>query len=376
MNRLIQTGKRIQKTKLETDLNTRRIQATFPLVERKLDILSTDHDYSMDFPLTKHSHSVNIILRVKPDNCCDCDPGRETGAREAVCFFDGYVGPSPYPYEQDVPAEYPAKIMAPLAQTNTYFNRGYTNPWVYPIYVDYPDPGYYAINPAGGIKVPTDGVYSVLFQTEMTGYITGSSEVVISIRKNSDPALAPETEEVLSKRTYSVFRNNLGSGSHISWMLEPRHLIQYATCVNLNEGDIVGGWLKVTNINNFSAGNGGGLNNDNNNMKINLLGLGYGFLIGYVFDNTTKEPIIGATVSYDGGFGGTFDPNNVEGSIANQVAADQFALTDEFGAYGFYTLRPATYNVTASRDGYTPLTRIALVSFNETTQMDFNLTHV
>lgn len=368
MRRLDQLARGIEKTRLETGLNTRRVQANFPLVERKLDVLTGEQGYYMEFPLTKHSHSTRLTLRVKPDNCCECDPGAQTPTRYTI----GYYFQSIIPEGFEDKVDYPAVYASPLIQESGTFNYGYRSPFVYARYTDYVPLGETSINPDGGITIAEDGVYTIYFQAVIgLGNVGGEdSEIIASIRRLTvpDPEDTENDGEVLdlliSKKIYSVYRGNLKPGGHVHHMINLENLNPdtanawtlrvYAQCVNLKKGDIVGGYIQATHIPNLTINYG--WNDLNNVTTINLLGAGYGILIGFVFDEDTQLPLQGATVSYSLGFGGS-------------------TTTDEFGAYAFYDLRPATYSVTASKGSYHSQTRDATVYFDKITEMGFNLTH-
>jgi hypothetical protein len=366
VKRLDQLAKGIDKTRLETNLNTRRVQANFPLVERKLDVVSGDYGFNMDFPLTKHDHSARLTLKVKPDNCCECDPGAQTVIREAIGYFFESIVPEGF---TDGVA-YPARIITDgeaqtfygnplgLVQTGTTFNYGYDSPFFHTIYQDFPYIGGYSVSSDRKIVVPVDGMYSVFFTSIIDGGSIGGPDasLIISIRQTTIEE-GEEVEYIISKRTYSVAKGNLTPGSHVHHMinLENREewtMLLYSYCIPLFAGDKVDGYIQVTNLPNFSTHFGWGDND--NSLKVNLLGLGFGYLIGYVYDFETGLPLEGATVSYSNGFGDS-------------------TTTDEFGAYAFYDLRPATYTVTASSLGYVTQTQTVTVYFNKISQIDFNL---
>ena len=168
--------------------------------------------------------------------------------------------------------------------------------------------------------------------------------------------------ETLSKRIYSNANGTLQTGGGAPGSLDPSILMLYATCVNLNKGDTVAGWLQIHNVREFHAaggwlGDGSNFGDDNNTTTLNLLGRGFGTLIGYVKDQDTGEPIVGATVSYTLGFGGS-------------------TVTDEFGGYSFDDIAPAIYSVTATLGGYIPITQDVTVIFNQVVQIDFLLKHM
>jgi hypothetical protein len=370
MKRLDQLSKSILNTHKEAALNTRNIQTNFPLVERKLDILASDQGYSMDFPLTKNNHSVLLTLHIKPDNCCECEPGAATVIRDGEAYYqDGKIGPS-YAYEYNI--AYPAVYLSNINQTGSIFNTGWSLPiFTYPMYQAFDSFANYSIDSNGRILIPVDGVYSILFQCTINGTIESGAASLIQMIKvdhldeNGDPILDINGDpfiEILSKKIYSVTKLNLATAGGPPNSLSPDHIILYATCVNLNKGDTVGGWLEVNDISSFHAsggwlGDGGGLGDEANNTHLTLLGLGYGILLGYVYDISDHSPIQGATVSYTNLFGDS-------------------TTTDEFGGYAFYDLTPGTYSMTATMAGYITQTQSVTVLFNKIAYIDFNLTHL
>jgi hypothetical protein len=368
MRRLEQLAQNVNKSRKTTELNTRRIQANLPLVERKLDVITGEQNYNMHFPVTKHDHSVLLNLYIKPDNCCECDPGAQTVIRSAIGYFPESI--VPITVEEDV--AYPAKIIAEaysywgnpqgLVQTGSNFNYGYDSPFFHRLYQEFPYIGGYSVRPDGyGIVVPTDGVYSIFFSSVINGGSIGGddAELIVYIKRTTIED-GEELTYTLTKRIYSVYKGNLTPGNHVHHMIHLENrpewtMLLYAACVNLNAGDSVDGYIEVKNLPNFSTQFGWGDNT--NSLKVNLLGLGYGTLIGYVYNVDTRDPLEGAALHYTQGFGGS-------------------TVTDEFGAYAFYELRPATYTVTASKDGYHSLTRTVTVYFNKISQIDFNLEHI
>jgi Carboxypeptidase regulatory-like domain len=388
MQRLNQLAKTIQRSRSETALNTRRAQANFPLVERKLDVVAGDVGYSMEFPLTNTNHSAVLTLTVKPDNCCECEPGAATRGRDCTGYYEGgHIGPS-NAYEDDVmySASYTGdaqpywkyNVWVPtdtrtdlgLVQSGENFNYGYQSPFVIPIWQDTGDIAGYSVAPNGRIKIPVDGVYSVLFLCTINGTVTGPDSTVTQMIRvdhmdgdnpildiNGNPFI-----ETTSKKVYNVGKLNLESGGGPPGTLNPSQLILYATCTNFNKGDTVGGWLMIHGINDFHAaggwlGDGSDWGDDNNRTSINLLGKGFGTLIGYVYDISDHSPLQGATLSYTLGFGG-------------------HTMSDEFGGYSFDSLEPDTYSITATMAGYKDQTQTTIINFNKITELDFNLTHI
>lgn len=364
MKRLEQLAKGISNTRKEAALNTRQYQANFPLVERKLDILSNNNSYILEFPLTKANHSALLTINIKPDNCCECEPGAAATGRDCEGYFKGgTIGPpgayefnTPYPaiYTGDATPAWEYNVWVPtttrtpmgLVQTGVNFNYGYQSPFVVPIYQPFDAIAGYSIAPNGRIKIPTDGVYSVLFQCTITGTaMSDAASFTQSIRVDRTDAYP--LIETLSKKVYSIANNNLNTS----------HPILYATCVNLYQGDTIAGWVEINDIAGFSVGSSSEWGDESNNTHINLLGVGYGYLIGYVYDIASGTPLTGASVSYSNLFGG-------------------HTTTDEFGGYGFYALAPGNYSVTATYEGFISQTQSAAVSFNSITELDYNLTHV
>lgn len=332
MDAFKQVGKYLRKDRDETAHNTRRIQENFPLIERKLDILAGDQSYHMEFPLGNNKKNfVSLTLKVKPDNCCDCEPGAQTGVRDCIGYWGSFTPPDGTMQQ--------ALYIEPLIQTGTNFNYGYNSPFFYHIYQTFPDIGGYTINPGGGIIVPVDGMYSVLFRSFITTTTDADSFLITAILQNG---------VIISKKTYSVSKGNLTLGSS-----QGKAYYQYAVCVPLHAGDTIGTGLQGS-MPAWIVQSGTDISTS---TRINLLGLGFGTLLGFVFDNITKAPIASATVSYSGGFGGS-------------------TTTDQYGAYVFDALRPATYSVTASAGGYISMVRDINVIFDDLVNLDFNLTPI
>jgi hypothetical protein len=340
MDRFKQIGKSLRKDRAQTELNTRRIQANYPLVERKLDNLAGDDSYRLEFPVSGHDHTVSLNLRLRPDNCCDCEPGAQTVKRDAIGYMSTNF-PDPNWYTTNfgsVPTgEMQQAIYIPiLVQTGTTFNFGYRAGIWAPLYQEYPYFGGYEIVPEGGIMVPVDGMYAVMFRQEIGIYTDRDSYLVTAILQNG---------ESISQKTYSVAKGNLGLGN-----LHGKVYYQYAFCVPLHAGDVVGAGLKSNAISWSIRGERGTANS----TRIVLLGLGFGVLIGKVFDQVTGLPISGATVSYTIGFGGS-------------------TTTNENGMYEFTELTPGPYSVTVTKSGYISMTRDIQVLFDDIVNLDFNL---
>ena len=331
MDKFKQLGKSLRKDKDDTEQNTRRVQANFPLIERKLDLIAGDSSYRMEFPVTNRNHAIHLNLRVKPDNCCDCVPGGQTVVRDAVGYWDLNI------FGTGDGIERPAIYTEPLVQTGTNFNYGYSSPFFYPSYQAFPYIAGYTINPAGGIVVPVDGMYAVLFKVGITLSTDSNSALILSIKQNGI---------VISRKVYSAEKMNITSGFKAYY--------QYAFCVPLHAGDTVSAWIQASALS-FDAG--GGYGNIDNSTRIALLGLGFGILIGFVKDNITGAPILNAVVSYTIGFGGS-------------------TTTGPNGDYIFEELTPGPYSVTASMAGYVSMTRDVTVVFNEVAELDFNLSPV
>ncbi len=341
MRRLHDQSKQIGRSQAESAHNTRRAALNMPLVERKLDVVSGDYTFTMDFPLTKRDHSAILTLKIKPDNCCECDPGAQTVVRDAVAYWGHSYG-IPNGVEQ------PFILVDPLEQTGTNFNYGWTlSGFGWDDYIAFPYIAGYSFNPTGGLVIPVDGVYSALWKMQIGGRnIGGSSQVIMELRTQIPQPDGTIKEERLSRKILSVAKGNLTAENSTQYL--------YATCVPLFGGSTLVQYITVIDIPDFSTSFG---HNTDNSLRVNLLGLGYGSMVGKVFNQATGDPIVGATVSYVEGFGNS-------------------TVTDEFGYYAFYNIRPATYQVTVTAANYYSMTRTVTVYFNKITDMDFNLTHI
>lgn len=343
-----QLNKSLRKDRKETELNTRRIQANLPSVERKLDVLAGEQGYHLEFPLSDHNHSVTLDLRIRPDNCCECEPGAQTVKRDVIAYQSpgfpeplwdqsrfGSVPTGPVPT-----GEMQQGIYVPiLAQTGTTFNFGYRAGIWAPLYQEYPYIAGYEINPSGGLIIPVDGMYAVMFRQTIGITTNADTYLVTAILQNG---------EVVSQKTYSVAKGNLGPEN-----IYGQVFFQYASCIALHAGDIIGVGLKS----NAPYWNVPGWRGTENSTRVVLLGLGFGVLMGRVFNNTTGAEIAGATVSYTIGFGGS-------------------TTTDENGYYIFEDLTPGPYTVTAVKTGYISMTRDIEVLFDDVVHLDFNLVPV
>lgn len=345
MDRFKQLGKAIRKDQDRSALNSRRIQKNFPLVERKLDTLSGDSTFVMEFPVTDRKHSISLNLRVKPDNCCECEPGGQTVVRDCIAYMSpsfpnpgwdiSNFGSIPTGEMQE------AIYIAPLIQTGTNFNYGYNSPFFYPIYQQFPYIAGYELTPDGGIKVPTDGMYALMFRNLIEIKTDESTFLTTAVLQN---------DEVISRKIYSVAKGNLrntGIGT------DTRTYFQYASCVPLHKDDIVRAGLQ-SNAPYWRVY--GGVTTDNS-FRVVLLGLGYGTLVGTVKDLATGLPVSSATVSYSIGFGGS-------------------TVTDENGVYEFDQLTPGPYSITVSHSGYITQTRDVNVLFDDIAVLDFDLVPV
>ena len=346
MDRFKQVTKNLRKDRQKTELNTRRIQSNFPNIERKLDTLAGDDSYLLEFPLSGHRHHATITLRVRPDNCCDCDPGAQTVKRDAITSFHDPSG-----ITNDGIAR-PIIYDEPLNQTGTTFHYGYNSPFFTPFYHEFVPIGGYSLNPEGGIVIPVNGMYAVLFKNIFEMTTSPDTYVTVSIRESLIDQPISEAE-VLSQRIYSVAKGNLPL---VQLGALSKQILQYAFCTPLHRGATVSVWIQSNAPFIYLEPGywGGGPRIDRDSLRVTLMGLGYGILIGKVYDQNTGLPIEGATVSFTMGFSGS-------------------TTTDENGMYIFEDLTPGPYSITASKSGYTSMTRDVEVVFNEVASLDFNL---
>jgi hypothetical protein len=415
LNRVVES---LRGDAVETGHNTRRIAANLPLIERKLDILAGDTVYKLEFPITEKSHSVYLNVQIKPDNCCDCLPGAEPAKRYVTAFPDYFWyeplqiihHPSGHPELDYYPphmaengADYPAYYHDPIdtegSITNIWF--AWENyPWFYPTVENNWDYGQFALSPVtGGIRVPVNGVYSMIFRNRAGGSSTDSSQIVASIKRLPADKIAEasnlENWETISRKIYSTAKGNICTYLPLSWALiwgwnpAPEDIIivgggeyakccgsagqnvnfgttvierigglyieVYAYCVPLNEGDIIGGWLKATDVNSWTQGEGGA---DSNTTMIDLIGLGFGALTGKVTYDNSGQPLEGVTV------------------VCNNGTTSYSTLTNDEGRYTFYDLTPdLTYTVTITKNGYITQSKSIKVVFNVLVELDFIMLH-
>ena len=331
-DRLKQAGKYLGNKISQNNYNTNRVRQIKPKIERKLDIISQDYSFHMPFKTTSGSSRIMAVIRFKPDNCCECDAGAQTVARDVIATFrSDSFGPSNG-------TAYPARIAEPLEQTGTKFNYGYSSPFFHPTYMEYPDIADYEIAADGeGIVVPVDGVYTMVFEAYADCILDLNSYVRLQIRRNGT--------EILSEKIYSLDTVVEDGGLK-------KLLFQYALCRPLKGGDTVNAWVKALTPSMANV-----IDLSRSKFKMNLWGLGWAIIKGRVYDEATGDGISGATVSYSEGFGG-------------------YTTTDVDGNYVFTMIRPATYSLTASSSGYNDMTRITVAVMGEITIMDFNLTQV
>lgn len=419
-NQLDRFGESIRKDITETQHNTRRIAANLPLIERKLDVIAGDSSYRMDFPLTEKSHSVKLNVQVRPDNCCDCIPGAEPAKRYTVAFADyfwdttlekiaGFGGMYSYPPHAwqngvDYPAHYKSPVETDGSITNVWFAwEGY--PFFYPTVTNTFGYGGYTARvdaATGGIVIPTNGVYSMIFRNRAGGSTTNTSHIVASIKRlPKDAEDVYENWQTISRKIYSIDRKNIctytfkawadmwgliydskdnievggdifvkicasyaqniGFGPTVIERLGGLYIAVYAYCFPLNGGDIVAGWLQATDVNSWQPAE---LSPDElaNGTMIDLIGLGFGAITGVVRDEN-GQPIEGATVSLVG--------PSPTGTTNAQT------LTNDEGRYTFYELTPGIlWTLTASKNNYTSETRQIQTIFNTLVELDFRLVHL
>ena len=327
MSKLRKVGDFINKTSADTQQNTRRVSSKFPFIERKLDKISGQGSYIMDFEATPRDHSVLLSLYIRPENCCECEPGQTPDAgRDGVASHPSYVGGADG-------IAHPA-IWHTFAQTGHNINLGYGSPFFYPFYTFYSDYANYSNDTTnGGITVPVDGIYTISY-TEFVGNhpANPAGYAIVSIRRNG---------VVITQRSYTPEHGLTDSGGI--------QMLIYANCIPLWQGDIVDGYFQGENV-----GIAVDPDQTQGSLTINLIGLGWGALTGTVRDTVTGLPIEGVTVSYPQGWGGS-------------------TITDEYGVYLFDQLRPNTYSITAHKTGYIDRTMTATVTFGEITTMDIPL---
>jgi len=417
MRGLRKIGESLQKDATETAHNTRRIAANLPLIERKLDIVSGDTNYKLEFPITERSHAVSLNIQIKPDNCCDCLPGAEPARRYMTGYADYFWNeqlqiihdPSGHPeldsyppHQQESGVDYRARYHNPLdtegSITNIWF--AWENyPWFFPTVENNWNYGQFLPMLDGGIRVPVNGVYTMIFRNRAGGGTTDSSQIVASIKRlpNGEDTFDPTKWETISRKIYSTARENICTYIPLSWALgwgwnpDPIDIITvgggeyakccasygrninfgptvierigglyievYAYCVPLNEGDLIGGWLKATDVNSWKPSESNGA--ESSTTMIDLIGLGFGALTGLITHDNTGQPLEGVTV------------------VANNGSTSFETLTNDEGRYTFYDLTPdLTYTVTISKNGYFTQSKTIKIVFNVLVELDFIILHV
>lgn len=374
-NRMSQFGRGLQKNTSATKNNTRRQASNLPQIERKLDILGEDIPYGLTFKLTNNSHSVMLDLRIKPDNCCDCDPGGQAQTRDAVMIVDAF-GP-------DIAGNSDG-INYPAIYNETIVNTGTITHWVTlpvfwgPIAQPYEGYGGFTRAPDGkGVIVPVDGIYSFSFQNMAHGAPTSTSVIRASIRKLTTPTEQnPEPDwEDISVRIYSTAKGNISTLKE--WPLSTLNIGVYAYCIPLLAGDIIGGWLQATDVINWEPGLG---DLDGNKSAISFLGLGYATIMGYIRD-ANNNPVSGITIRRNGEFvhsAGAPDSDPPTPAITYPTT-----VTDINGFYIFENLTPIPYTLWINPTDdpnydnlFSSITGYVTARLNVITKQDFWLTAI
>ena len=293
--------------------------------------------------------------------------------------------------------DYPGHIEDPMDQEGSITNiwwawEGYPffyptveNSWGYGMYLP-------VVSPTGGVQVPTNGVYSMIFRNAVSGRAVESSEIVASIKRlPHDKEDLPENWETISRKVFSTARGNIYYYIYRTWadmwgiiydaskvviINNTEYAVIYLTsagqfsympiavygyCFPLNEGDIVTGWLKATDIENWQITEGG-RETINNSFIIDLIGLGFGAITGIVRDQNGM-PVEGATVEYDGPSG--LGTNHGE------------TLTNDEGRYIFYEMTPdIVFHITASKTNYTSQVQEIRTIFNTVVVRDLRIEHL
>lgn len=152
-----QVGNQIKKIRQDTAINSHRYKENFPQIERKVDEISFDNSYKLEFKTSDHPHTVFLNFRVKPPTTCfRCNaplttghPGDLRGIWTGLSFpsLSGTATPGQW-------------------STNTTNNGGFTKT-------------------TDGIVVPQDGVYNVNVSVGASGVtINNNTTLVFSVRHN------------------------------------------------------------------------------------------------------------------------------------------------------------------------------------------------
>jgi hypothetical protein len=176
-NELTNLGKSLGKDSKESEINTGRVQANFPQIERKLDIVSGGYNFTMDVPLSDVSSIVSLDMRIRPDNCCECDGGPLGGTRKGTGDVTRWEDINGNAFLPDQPADSPQNavefkgIVTSMTTVGTIDSIWFAWPG-YPFF--YPISDYetdFEINKYGdfnlmdgNIRVPTGGVYNITYQ--------------------------------------------------------------------------------------------------------------------------------------------------------------------------------------------------------------------
>lgn len=219
-----QTVKKIKTNEEENNLNTRRYSENFPQIERKVDYIVYDYIYEMEFPLSNHPHNVSLTLSVRPpESCFQCVVGPSPIGGASCTAIGGDIGP-------------------PDGDAHAVVYSGFST-----------NVGGFTLDAGGGVIVPQDGIYNLVYTGSIGGVtVSDSAAIIISVRRNG---------VIITQKVYSVANGRLGPNpSYLS--IDPN---MYGLCIACRAGDTIGGWNAAGGIA-FYSGSAG--------AQIDLVGLG------------------------------------------------------------------------------------------------------
>jgi hypothetical protein len=326
-NELIKLGKSFGKDAKESQVNTGRIQANLPQIERKLDIVSNGYNFSMDIPLSDVTSIASLDIRIRPDNCCDCDTNGSNATRKSTADVTRWEDINGTEFLPGQPVDNPQNgveyrgIITSMTTVGVLDSIWFAWPG-YPFF--YPNSYYkddfetnsygdFALT-NGSIVIPATALYNLTYHGHASGWTTATSKITVMIKRKS---LETGLWETVSREIRSVSKGNLQANS----MMIALDLTISAICYGFLVGDEVAIWVVAEDIESLSYSSG--------TMKMVLVGLGYGAISGYVYDDGTMDyPLEGASVRI----------------LLPTMTAE---YTDERGFYYITNIQPGVHTVEA-----------------------------
>ena len=358
-NDLINLGRSLGKDAKESNINTRRITANLPQIERKLDILSNEYNFKMDLPVLDASNITSLNIYIRPDNCCDCDSGSLSGFRKGtgtVTRFEDIDGNEFLPNQ---PADSPYNGVDYRGVVTSFSTVGVLDSiwFAWPGYPFFYPNGVYAedfmansygdltLTSEGTILVPTAGLYNIIYNNgHASGTTTDTSKITLTIKTRLHNSGDPW--EIISKEVRYTIYNNLTPNS----IMIAHDLEIYAICYGLPRNSEISVWVASQDIDRIGYSGG--------TIEVLLVGEGFGIVTGYVFhDSPASNPIEGAEVKI-------------------LLPGMEPALTDAFGKYIISQVPPGVHTIEATYSTNPVLSRtqkVAVEAIKVTSNINFIL---